>query len=203
VQSLQHSAPDQPESVEIQTPQNLTQLNVCTRSVLFGDYPCPVLQLNGFLICSSTQRPDSGKYTNEFWSITNELAVIHVHPYCSTWYTWPWMISTSGVLFTQTTRTTARDLPCLPVLKVVYDVHAIEIRFMVAINRCHLVSTGATNLDWATRQRLNASTLGCPNCSYLIALYLVLNWFANLLPWVRVTRCTFLYHYMGASVFVG
>ncbi len=36
-----------------------------------------------------------------------------------------------------------------------------------------------------------------------IVLYLVLNWLANLLPWVRVTRCTFLYHYMGASVFSG
>jgi dolichyl-phosphate-mannose--protein O-mannosyl transferase len=36
-----------------------------------------------------------------------------------------------------------------------------------------------------------------------IGLYLVVNWLANLLPWVRVTRCTFLYHYMGASVFSG
>ncbi|HEY9666757.1 MAG TPA: dolichyl-phosphate-mannose--protein O-mannosyl transferase, partial [Coleofasciculaceae cyanobacterium] len=35
------------------------------------------------------------------------------------------------------------------------------------------------------------------------ALYLVLAWLASLLPWVRVTRCTFLYHYMGASVFSG
>jgi len=65
---------------------------------------------------------------------------------------------------------------------------------------CFTVDAGATNLGLATRQRLNASTLGCPNCSYLIALYLVLNWFANLLP------CTgdalhLLYHYMGASVF--
>ncbi len=36
-----------------------------------------------------------------------------------------------------------------------------------------------------------------------ISLYLVINWLANLLPWVRVTRCTFIYHYMGASVFAG
>ena len=34
-----------------------------------------------------------------------------------------------------------------------------------------------------------------------IAVYLVLNWLANLLPWARVTRCTFIYHYMGASIF--
>ncbi len=36
-----------------------------------------------------------------------------------------------------------------------------------------------------------------------IAVYLILNWLANLLPWVKVTRCTFIYHYMGASVFAG
>ena len=34
-----------------------------------------------------------------------------------------------------------------------------------------------------------------------IGLYLIINYAANLLPWVRVTRCTFIYHYMGSSVF--
>jgi dolichyl-phosphate-mannose-protein mannosyltransferase len=35
-----------------------------------------------------------------------------------------------------------------------------------------------------------------------IALYLVINYAANLLPWVKVTRCVFIYHYMCAVVFV-
>lgn len=34
-----------------------------------------------------------------------------------------------------------------------------------------------------------------------IALYLVVNWAANWLPWAKVTRCLFLYHYMGSAVF--
>jgi dolichyl-phosphate-mannose-protein mannosyltransferase len=34
-----------------------------------------------------------------------------------------------------------------------------------------------------------------------IGVYLVVNYWANLIPWMRVSRCTFLYHYMGASVF--
>ncbi|MHC5722519.1 MAG: dolichyl-phosphate-mannose--protein O-mannosyl transferase, partial [Nostoc sp.] len=29
-----------------------------------------------------------------------------------------------------------------------------------------------------------------------IGLYLVINYVANLLPWVEVTRCAFIYHYM-------
>jgi dolichyl-phosphate-mannose--protein O-mannosyl transferase len=34
-----------------------------------------------------------------------------------------------------------------------------------------------------------------------IGLFLVINYGANLLPWVEVTRCTFIYHYMSAVVF--
>jgi len=34
-----------------------------------------------------------------------------------------------------------------------------------------------------------------------IILYLALNWAANLLPWLEVTRCAFLYHYMESLVF--
>ncbi|NJO75169.1 MAG: dolichyl-phosphate-mannose--protein O-mannosyl transferase, partial [Leptolyngbyaceae cyanobacterium RM1_406_9] len=36
---------------------------------------------------------------------------------------------------------------------------------------------------------------------YLIALYLLLNHAANWLPWAKVSRCVFIYHYMGAAVF--
>lgn len=35
-----------------------------------------------------------------------------------------------------------------------------------------------------------------------IALYIVINYAANLLPWVKVTRCVFIYHYICALVFV-
>jgi len=36
---------------------------------------------------------------------------------------------------------------------------------------------------------------------FWIVLYLVVNYAVNFLPWVMVTRCTFIYYYMGASVF--
>ncbi|MEM8778327.1 MAG: dolichyl-phosphate-mannose--protein O-mannosyl transferase, partial [Cyanobacteria bacterium P01_G01_bin.49] len=32
-------------------------------------------------------------------------------------------------------------------------------------------------------------------------LFILANYFANLLPWIFVTRCTFLYHYMASYVF--
>jgi dolichyl-phosphate-mannose-protein mannosyltransferase len=34
-----------------------------------------------------------------------------------------------------------------------------------------------------------------------LGLFILINHGANLLPWVRVTRCVFLYHYMGSSMF--
>jgi dolichyl-phosphate-mannose--protein O-mannosyl transferase len=34
-----------------------------------------------------------------------------------------------------------------------------------------------------------------------IGLFLVINYAANLLPWVKVTRCVFIYHYMCAVIF--
>ncbi|WRH65227.1 MAG: hypothetical protein RSE13_14995 [Planktothrix sp. GU0601_MAG3] len=40
-----------------------------------------------------------------------------------------------------------------------------------------------------------------PTPELWLALFLSLNWLANLLPWVRVTRCLFIYHYMTGFVF--
>jgi|GEM_PF-124043 len=34
-----------------------------------------------------------------------------------------------------------------------------------------------------------------------LAAYFVLNYAANWLPWAKVTRCTFVYHHMGAAIF--
>ena len=44
----------------------------------------------------------------------------------------------------------------------------------------------------------SSSTL---NTQSWVVLYIALNWAANLLPWLEVTRCAFLYHYMESLVF--
>ena len=92
--------------------------------------------------------------------------------------------------------------------KVIYDVHAIGNPalwwFSTVAILLLLWMLGQRIRVWATNQRLNASTFGyIQTADTWIAQYIVLNWAANLLPWTRVTRCTFLYHYMGASVFAG
>ena len=215
VQSLQHSAPDQHESVRIQTPlQNLTQLNVW--HVLFYWAIIPALFYSLEWIPHLQLNPTPG-----FWEVHKRILEYHqrigsgsnVHPYCSTWYTWLLMIRPVAYFY-QTAQTATEPLPVMePSLpagagKVVYDVHAIGNPALWWLSTAAILfllwMLGQRIWDWASRQPLNASTFGGIQIAHTwIALYLVLNWLANLLPWVRVTRCTFLYHYMGASVFAG
>jgi dolichyl-phosphate-mannose--protein O-mannosyl transferase len=48
---------------------------------------------------------------------------------------------------------------------------------------------------------LQAYTRFPPTIELWLLLYLVVNWLANWAPWITVTRCVFLYHYMSAFVF--
>ena len=194
--------------------QNLTQLNVLHILCYLAAIPAlvysiewiPHLQLN----------PNPG-----FWEVQKQILEYHervgdspkVHPYCSRWYTWLWMIRPVAYFY-QTAQNTTEPLPVMgPPLpagagKVIYDVHAIgnpALWWLSTAAILFLLWMLAQRIWlWATRQPLDAdSGSGLQTTDTWIALYLCLNWLANLLPWVRVTRCTFLYHYMGASVFSG
>lgn len=93
--------------------------------------------------------------------------------------------------------------------KVIYDVHAIGNPALWWLSTAAILFFLGVLVwliwVWASRsQSLNALRFKDRwQAEIWIALYLFLNWLANLLPWMRVTRCTFLYHYMGSSVFAG
>jgi len=67
---------------------------------------------------------------------------------------------------------------------------------------CFTVDAGATNLGLGNSSTFERFNVGV---SKLLIPGLHFTWFltGSLTCWVRVTRCTFLYHYMGASVFAG
>ncbi|MGF1493069.1 MAG: dolichyl-phosphate-mannose--protein mannosyltransferase [Microcoleaceae cyanobacterium] len=50
-------------------------------------------------------------------------------------------------------------------------------------------------------QNQNHSIRLSPLNQFWLILYILVNWAANFLPWIQITRCVFLYHYMGALVF--
>jgi len=184
---------------------NLTQIKLWQIVVSFAIIPFLTYRL--LWIPHLIMNPTPG-----FWEAQVKILSFHenitsgtdVHPYCSKWYTWPWMWRPVAYFY-DTALNTSEPVPLNPPLprgmgQVVYDVHAMG-------NPClWWLSTAAIILLLLVLVQRLLEGVGwkLPLTPYTgIALYLFLNWLANLLPWVRVSRCTFLYHYMGASVFSG
>lgn len=136
-----------------------------------------------------------------------------VHPYCSRWYTWPLMIRPMSYFY-ETARNLTEPMPFVgPPLpggagKVIYDVHAIgnpPLWWLSTIAIVLLVVELVKRIRAGfqiSRMPANQETAYFPlPAQNWIGLYLVLNYVANVLPWIKVTRCTFIYLYMGAVIF--
>jgi len=133
-----------------------------------------------------------------------------VHPYCAAWYKWP-LLSRPIAYFYQTASNANEPVPITgpPVPsntgKVIYDVHAMGNPFLwwfafAAILLLMIVVLLKQIIIPSIRdKRLSFNSSFSVDTG--IALYLVLNYAANLLPWVGVNRCVFIYHYMTAVVF--
>jgi dolichyl-phosphate-mannose-protein mannosyltransferase len=163
--------------------------------------------------------------TPNFWQMQTEILTYHqriksgpnVHPYCSAWYSWPLMLRPI-VYFYKTISSNAPSDPVLPPLPigvnpVIFDVHAMGNPFLWWLSTLALLLVIGVLvhrvLVWMETRRVASveaieqqrPILFPPTAEMWLALYLIVNWAANLLPWVKVTRCVFLYHYMGCSVF--
>ena len=99
-------------------------------------------------------------------------AVAPVHPYCSHWWSWPLMGRSVGYFFEDRG-------------EVWQDVHAI----------------GNPVLWWSSTVAIATVSMGAFYRFSGGTAYLLVCYFANLLPWIMVSRCLFLYHYMGSLLF--
>jgi dolichyl-phosphate-mannose-protein mannosyltransferase len=155
-----------------------------------------------------------------FIEVQRQILVYHknvgsgkdIHPYCSNWYSWILMMRTVAYFY----RVGNRDedptlheasLPLTPD-RVIYDVHAMGNPFLWWFSSAAIGLLIWTLLDrWKqlpTLTNLRSSLNSSPASHDLwTGLFIVTSYGANLLPWVGVTRCVFLYHYMGASVYAG
>jgi len=163
--------------------------------------------------------------TPNFWQMQTEILTYHqriksgpdVHPYCSAWYTWPLMLRPI-VYFYKTASNNAQPDPVLPpspsgATETIFDVHAMGNPFLWWFSTLALILVAGVLIHrivvwFQTRQVASVDSLEQqqpilfpPTAQMWMVLYLMVNWAANLLPWVKVTRCVFLYHYMGCSVF--
>lgn len=188
---------------------NLTQINL--GQVLLYLAVIPVAFYSIQWIPHLLQNPTPG-----FWEVQQKILSYHqsigsgsnVHPYCSSWYTWLFMIRPVAYFYyiTQSATDSLSIVgPPLPAnyARVIYDVHAMGnpiLWWLSTVGIVALILQLARNVIRWVNKKNRLSYLSLSTDTW-IALYLVLNWLANLLPWVRVTRCTFLYHYMSASIF--
>lgn len=195
-----------PNSKRVSLPlHNLSQLNLFHLVWYLGIVPVATYSISW--IPHLLMNPKPG-----FWQMQQRILLFHesvgngpkVHPYCSPWYSW--LVMWRPVAYVhQTARNLGESIPSLPALpnksvKVVYDVHAMGNPIL------WWLSTAATVLLFLLLvQRLGSRQLwrGHLATSSLLAIFLICNFCANLLPWLKVTRCTFIYHYMAASVFSG
>ncbi|MEM7726339.1 MAG: phospholipid carrier-dependent glycosyltransferase [Cyanobacteria bacterium P01_A01_bin.45] len=193
--------------------ENLTQINLLQMLSYLGVIPVivysflwiPHLQLN-------TER-GLLEVHRQIWLFHNGVQLIGnsntVHPYCAAWYKWPLLTRPMAYLY-QTARTVSEPLlvkgPPLPgnAVKVIYDVHAMGNPFLWWFGVFALLIIAISLIfriifPWIENQRFpHGSTF---SVDAWIGIYLVTNYVANLLPWVKVDRCVFIYHYMSAVVF--
>lgn len=146
---------------------------------------------------------------SNFWQLQLETLDYHkrvggldAHPYCSLWYSWPLMLRPVAYFY-ETTQTTAGR-------QIIYDVHAMgnPILWWFSIAAVLVFALLLILRLWQsvsqTSQDTPTKTLKAQPVSALYTwtmAYLLMNWAANFLPWVRVTRCLFIYHYMESLIF--
>ncbi len=127
-----------------------------------------------------------------FWEIQQKIWSFHqsignssdVHPYCSKWYSWL-IMARPIAYFYQTTNT--------PSGTIIHDVHAMGNPVLWWLATGAIIILSLFILIILVKQTYN---------SYFAFLsFILINYFANLLPWMLVSRCTFLYHYMSAYSF--
>ncbi|BAZ06022.1 dolichyl-phosphate-mannose--protein mannosyltransferase [Calothrix sp. NIES-3974] len=131
-----------------------------------------------------------------------------IHPYCAAWYTWPLMIRPMAYLY-KTAMSVNDPLPVYgPPLppgthRIVYDVHAMGNPFLWWFGLAAVLLIAAL-LGQQLYKWLRQPKLTIPSNFHSrtwIGLYIVINYFIHLAPWVKVSRCVFIYHYMTGVVF--
>jgi hypothetical protein len=191
--------------------QKLTQINIWQFIFFLGIIPVTVYSL----LWIPHLQIDT-KYG--FISVHKEILGFHerlggnsptVHPYCAAWYKWP-LLTRPMAYYYQTAHRITDPLPVFgPPLpgnagKVIYDVHALGnpvLWWFGAVSIFFLLSMllAPVVIPIMKQRRLSLPENISP--ATWIALYLVANYAINLLPWVKVTRCVFIYHYMTGVVF--
>lgn len=217
---VQYLTRDSIAHLPLQSPlQKITTLTPI--QYLFSFFIIPILTYLILWIPHLQLNPTPG-----LWQLHQQILTFHrnlgegtdIHPYCSKWYSWPLMIRPIAYLFEKVEDLQKID-PSLPPINslsppFVYAVHGMgnpllwwlsaaafilsililfnKIKFWLIIRWQKL--TDKTQL----KNQINSQVLPT---EYWLLFYLCINSLANWLPWMMVSRCTFIYHYINTLVF--
>jgi dolichyl-phosphate-mannose-protein mannosyltransferase len=194
--------------------QKLSQINIFSLLLNLGFIPAIIYRL--LWIPHLKINPKTG-----FIELHQQLLGFHqglangpsVHPYCSNWYSWPLLLRPISYFY-ETARNINEPIPSLgPPLpgdtaKIVYDVHALGNPPLWWLSSLAILLLLAELIARFWLWVKNAKSQPEPNLVQLlhapkmsILLFLLFNYAANLLPWIKVSRCTFIYLYMGGAIF--
>lgn len=120
-----------------------------------------------------------------------------IHPYCANWYTWPLLMRPLAYHFEEYQP------------NYYYDVHAMgnPLLWWFALAAIFgsisiVIVNFSSRFDRLIIEQSALVPIQSVNTNYLaVPLFIVVNYLVNLLPWIKVTRCLFIYHYMGAVLF--
>ena len=115
------------------------------------------------------------------------------HPYCSKWYTWPFMIRPVAYFFSSSDALDALGNKIV----VFQDVHLFPNPYLYWFSSVAILTMV---VEWM-KLFWHWINQGILSHKVYLFLFILLGFFANLLPWALVSRCVFLYQYQPASVF--
>ena len=110
------------------------------------------------------------------------------HPYCSPWYSWIWMRRPVAYYFERLE---------LQGNTTIFDIHAFGnpiLWWLSTLAIAGLIFKWCLTIgNYLTNKRV------CGKSFYLQSI-IITQYCANFLPWASVSRCTYIYHYMPASI---
>ncbi|MEC4984100.1 MAG: phospholipid carrier-dependent glycosyltransferase [Oscillatoria sp. PMC 1076.18] len=181
---------------------NITQLSFWQILLYLGIVPLLSYSISWIPHLLMVPKPGFWEMQRQIFAFHQNVGGIYAHPYCSRWYSWIFM-QQPVAYFYATARNLSETVPQYPPLPsgtgtVIYDVHAMGNPILWWLSAIAIFLLILLLIFWLCRRGLSKISL---TTNTWIALYLVGNYAANLLPWIKVSRCTFIYHYMGASVY--
>jgi dolichyl-phosphate-mannose-protein mannosyltransferase len=217
-----------PERTMLQTPlQNLIQLHLGQVLLCWVAIP-PIVYYLCWLPYMQIDPSGDSFLTLQIKTLEYHERVggLSAHPYCSLWFTWPLMLRPIAYFYRVSDSFNEQSLVLGPPLKagnVIYDVHAMGNPILWWFSTAAIaVVIGLLGhqlwQNWASKASDPAGNAGSlssyPSASNppafspdrfgatsWLTLYIGLNWVANLLPWLSISRCAFLYHYMESFIF--